>query len=120
MTDRVRFIEHQSKQILLIDFSHAAKQEILTLLYKVQKTVAAEPPGSVLILADFDHAEIDKDVAIRMKEVLVFDRPYVKRAAWVGTGTLPNVFYQRFKSFSQRDFPTFKTREEALDSLVAE
>ena len=31
-----------------------------------------------------------------------------------------NVFYEAFKRFSKREFPTFKTREEALDWLVGE
>jgi hypothetical protein len=44
----------------------------------------------------------------------------VKKSAWVGTESLPAVFYENFKSFSQRDFPKFKSREEALDWLVAE
>ena len=55
-----------------------------------------------------------------MKEVLTLDRPYVKRSAWVGTESLPHVFHENFKSFSQRDFPTFTTREEAMDWLVEE
>jgi len=28
------------------------------------------------------------------------------------------VFYENFKTFSQREIPTFKTREEAMDWLV--
>jgi hypothetical protein len=28
------------------------------------------------------------------------------------------VFVEHFKNFSQRDFPAFKTREEAMDWLV--
>jgi hypothetical protein len=28
------------------------------------------------------------------------------------------VFHEHLKTFSQRDLPTFKTREEALDWLV--
>ena len=49
----------------------------------------------------------------------MLDRPYVKRSAWVGTESLPHMFYEHFKSFSQRDLPTFKTREEAMDWLVS-
>jgi hypothetical protein len=30
------------------------------------------------------------------------------------------VFYQNFKTFSQRELPTFKTREEALEWLAGE
>ncbi|HYA23245.1 MAG TPA: hypothetical protein VEF05_03740, partial [Terriglobales bacterium] len=76
--------------------------------------------GSVLALTDFTGAEVDKKVVTRIKEVATMDRPYVKRAAWVGTESMPHVFYENIKSFSQREFPTFKTREEALDWLVAE
>jgi hypothetical protein len=50
----------------------------------------------------------------------VFDRPYVKRAAFVGAQSLPKVFYEALKTFSQREFRKFKTREEAMDWLVRE
>jgi hypothetical protein len=118
MPDRLRFLQHQGHEILLVDFSAAEGEEILDLLPKIQVTVTDKPRGSVLVLADFCEAHIDRAVAMRIKEVLALDRPYVKRAAWVGTETLPNVFYEGFKQFSQRDFPKFKTREEALEWLV--
>jgi len=62
--------------------------------------IARHAPGSVLTLADFTGAQIDKNVATRLKEVLVLDRPYVKRSAWVGTESLPHVFVEHFKNFS--------------------
>jgi hypothetical protein len=102
----------------VIDFSHCAAKEVLLLLDQVRADIARHEPGSVLSLADFTGAEIDKKVATRTKEVLVLDRPYVKKSAWVGTESLPHVFYENFKSFSQRELPTFKTREEAMDWLV--
>jgi hypothetical protein len=92
----------------------------MVLLDLIRADVARHEPGSVLTLADFTAAQIDKTVATHMKEVLTLDRPYVKRSAWVGTESLPNVFYEHFKTFSQRDFPTFQTREEAMDWLVGE
>jgi len=88
------------------------------LLDMIRADISRHEPGSMLTLADFTGAEVDKDVATRMKEVLVLDRPYVKRSAWVGTDGLPHVFYEHFKTFSQRDLPTFKTREQAMDWLV--
>ncbi len=90
------------------------------LLEQVRADIARHAPGSVLVLADFTGAQIDKKVATRIKEVLVLDRPYVKRSAWVGTESLPRVFYEHFKSFSQRELPLFKTREEAMEWLVSE
>ena len=88
------------------------------LLELVRADVARHAPGSLLTLADFTGAQIDKTVATRMKEILVLDRPFVKRSAWVGTESLPHVFYEHFKNFSQRDFPAFETRTEAMDWLV--
>ncbi len=118
MSERLQFIEHSGKRVLVIDFSQCSRDEMLALLNDIQDTVGEQPRGSVLILADFHGAQIDKAVATRMKEVLVFDRPYVKRAVWIGTEDLPKVFYENFKTFSQRDLPTFKTREEALEALT--
>jgi hypothetical protein len=118
--NRLHFVKHKGHAILVADVSHCSAKEALLLMEMVRTTVARQEPGSVLILADFEGAQIDKQVATRLKEVLVLDRPYVKRAAWIGTESLPHVFYEHFKSFSQRELPTFKTREEALDWLVAE
>jgi hypothetical protein len=119
MQDRLQFLKHKDREYFLVDLTSADKKEILNLLTEIQNTVTQKPRGSVLILADFGGAQIDKAIATRIKEVLVFDRPYVKRAAWVGTEQLPNVFYEGFKQFSQRDFPKFNSREEALEWLVA-
>ncbi len=116
--ERLFFVKHKGHAIYVIDFSHCAGKEILLLLDMVRADISRHQPGSMLTLADFTGAQVDKNVATRIKEVLVLDRPYVKRAAWVGTETLPHIFYEHFKNFSQRDLPTFKTREEAMDWLV--
>ena len=51
---------------------------------------------------------------------MVLDRPYVKRAALVGVDTIPKIYLENMKSFSQRNIPTFNTREAAIDWLVKE
>ena len=116
--ERLRFIKHKGQAIFLIDFSHRKGKEILLLLDQVRADVARHAPGSVLTLGDFTGAQVDKAVATKIKEVLVLDRPFVKKSAWVGTDSLPHVFYENFKSFSQRDIPAFETREEAMEWLV--
>jgi hypothetical protein len=118
--ERLRFIEHRGHPVYLIDFSLCTGKEMLLLLDQVRAEIAGRERGTVLTLADFTGAHVDKAVATKIKEVLVLDRPYVKRSAWVGTEGLPKVFYENFKSFSQRDLPIFKTREEAMEWLVAD
>jgi hypothetical protein len=120
LDERLQFIKHKGHAVFSIDFSHCTAKEMLLLIEMVRAHVSRHAPGSMLTLADFTGAQIDKNVATRMKEVLTLDRPYVKRSAWVGTESLPHIFYEHFKSFSQRDFPTFTTREEAMQWLVEE
>ena len=116
--ERLRFIKHKGQAIFMIDFSQCPAKEILLLLDQVHAHIARHAPGSMLTLGDFTEAEIDKEVATKIKKVLVLDRPFVKRSAWTGTESLPHVFYENFKSFSQRELPIFKTREQAMDWLV--
>lgn len=120
MDDRIHFIGHKGKQILLLDFSHATAQQMLLLLGYVRSVVAKQDPKSVLILANYEGAEVDHEVAMKIKEVLTLDRPFVKKAAWVHAEHIPHAFMENFHTFSQREIVTFKTREEALDWLVGE
>lgn len=120
MDDRIHFIEHQGKQILMIDYSHATAQQMQLLLEHVRVTVAQHARESLLTLADFTGAEIDRTVATKIKEVLTLDRPFVKKTAWVGTENIPHALMDGFHTFSQRQIVTFKTREEAMNWLVEE
>ncbi|MGA9308576.1 MAG: hypothetical protein WBW31_24480 [Candidatus Sulfotelmatobacter sp.] len=119
LEERLHFIKHKGHAIYSIDFTHCNAKELMVLLDLIRADIARHAPGSVLTFVDVTGAQVDKQVATRIKEVLVLDRPYVKRSAWVGTDSLPHVFYEHFKNFSQRELPSFKTREEALEWLVS-
>ncbi len=53
-----------------------------------------------------------------MKEVAIFDKPYIKKTAWIGTDTVPSSFREDLSKFSRRDFPEFKNIIEALEWLT--
>jgi hypothetical protein len=116
----IRFITHKGKKILFVDCSNCSPEEVAKISEMVPAYVTAQPRGSVLVLGDFTGARFNRQTMERLKQDTVFDRPHLKRSAWVGTENLPKVFYENLKVFSQRDLPTFKTREEALDWLVGE
>jgi hypothetical protein len=118
--ERISFISHKGKPIMLVDLSNCEGKEILLLLDEVQRTVARHDRGSLLTLGDVTGAHIDRAVATRMKEVLVMDRPFVKKSAWVGVDSVPRVYYENIKTFTQRQLPAFKTRDEAMEWLVSE
>jgi hypothetical protein len=116
--ERIRFIQHNGQRVLLLDFRNCTPEEVTNLSSQVRHVMSQEPKDSVLALADFSGAQFSRDAVTRIKEVTAMDRPFVKRAAWVGTENLPKVFYDAIRTFSVREFPIFKTREAALDYLT--
>jgi hypothetical protein len=118
LTDRIGFVTHHQKQILLVDLSNCSGAEVEKIVREVPELVTTRPRNSVLILTDFTGASFNEDALRALKEAAVFDKPYVRKSAWVGAEHLPEVFSKSMKSFSRREFPSFETREEALAWLV--
>jgi len=118
MADRIQFVSHGGKQILFVDFSNCSPAEVEKICRAVPELVTALPRNSVLILSDFTGASFDKDAIRAMKESAVFDKPHVKKSAWVGAENFPHEFSRSLSNFSRREFPAFKSREEALAWLV--
>jgi len=116
--ERVRFITHRGKRVLLIDHTDSTAEEIRRTMDEVEDVVASEPPNPLLTLSDFTGTQFDKASADRMKVVATKDRPYVRRAALVSAENIPDVYFHNLESFSARHFPKFKTRVEALDWLT--
>lgn len=118
--DRVRFVTHEGKQILLVDYSHCTRQTVLDILKERERVVLAQPKGSVLTLVDVTGAQFSKDTVEEIKKVAVRERDRVKRAAVVGIESVPKVLFESLKTFAARDYHTFPTREAAMDWLVKE
>ncbi|MGA7631246.1 MAG: hypothetical protein WCB11_10790 [Terriglobales bacterium] len=118
MNDRIRFVRRRSKQILLLDLSHCSTAEVEEVFRELPEIVTARARGSLLILSDFTGAIFNEEGMRIMKETAVFDKPYVKKSAFVGGESFPEQFHEKLKRFSRREFPACGTREEALDWLV--
>ncbi len=118
VADRLRFITRQSKEILLIDVSDCWAADVEKIIRAVPELVTTRPLGSVLILTDFKGASFDPEATRVMQETAVFDKPYVKKSAWVGAENLPQGLSESLSNFSRREFSAFKTREEALAWLA--
>lgn len=118
MHERIRFFHHEGKRILLVDFSHCRANEVEKIARIVPDYVTAQPHSSVLLLADFTGASVDRDAVWAMKESAVFDKPFIKKSAWIGAEQFPTEFYNEIRGFSRREMPVYKDREEALAWLV--
>lgn len=116
--ERVRFLDYNGNQVLLLDFTNCTPEDVFDMMDDCQRIVTAQPPGSMLTLSDYSGGQFNREAVRRMKEVAAYDRPHVKRAAVVGLQSMPDAFYKGIMNFSARDFPAFGTREEALAWLV--
>ena len=118
--ERLRFVTHHKKRILLLDFTNCAAEEVGAIADQVPAVVTREPSGSVRLVSDFSGAEFDRAAVERIKLATAFDRAHIMRCAWVLTENLPKALYDSVRQFSAREFPVFATREEALDYVACD
>jgi hypothetical protein len=118
VNDRIRFITYQRNQILLVDTASCSASQVEKTFRALPDLVITLPRRSVLILTDFTGASFNEDAVRAMEQAAVFDKPFIKKSAWVGALSLPDEFSNRVKSFSRREFGVFKTHSEAMDWLV--
>jgi hypothetical protein len=115
---RIQFIAFKGKRILLVDLSNPSAAEVGKTVRAFPEVVTTHARGSLLVLADFTEARLDQEALRTMKEAAVFNKPYIKKTAWVGAKSFPEEYRKTLESFSRREFPTFKNRQDALEWLV--
>jgi hypothetical protein len=121
LAERVRFVRHRGRPILLIDFSHLDRTEdILEVIGTAKQVVAKQPPSSVRTLTNVYRARYSPPVMDALKELTVHNRPYVTAAAVVGMEGLHRILFRAVLVFSRRNLEAFDTMEEARDWLGAQ
>lgn len=115
---RVRYIDHQGKRALFIDYSHCDVSMFKAVAEEGHRVISREAPGSVLTLSDVTATAFDKESVAVLRTMVAGNAPYVRRAAIIGIGGLQRLIYEGVQAFSKRRIPHFETREEALSWLV--
>jgi len=118
MHERISVLARNGKTIVLVDVSDCSARKVEQIAREVPEHVTRQPRGSVLLLTDFTGASIDQEALIAIKETAVFDKPYIRKAAWVGAEHFPGAFFEDLRKFSRREFPSFETRDDALTWLA--
>ncbi|MFO7889423.1 MAG: STAS/SEC14 domain-containing protein [bacterium] len=119
--ERIKFIDHKGKEILLEDFSGLKPgEEFDKTLEEAKKTIHSQPASSVLALFDATDAYFNSDVMGKMKIFTKSNNPYMKAVAVVGITGLLKIALITVTRFTGRDFKSFNTREEALEWLVTQ
>lgn len=116
--ERVEFITHRGKQVLFINLAGCTPAEVMETCERVVDVVSSQPRGSVLLVADFTGAQLDREAVTLLKEGATRDKPFVRHAAWVGTSGIPETLMKSIVNFSTRKLTPFETVDQALDWIV--
>ncbi len=116
---RVQFIGHNSKQILLMDFSGArSTADITQRAEEIKKFVALQQPQSLLALVDFTGVKIDRERTKIIQEMAAHNRPYIRFIALVGLGFFRSIAFRVILRLSGKsNHRVFGNREGALEWL---
>lgn len=117
---KIDFIEHNGKQILIVDCFKCSAREMEEIARKIPDYVTTQDRQSILALIDFTETCFDRDTVWTMKESAVFNKSYVKKSAWVGTSSFLVDIKRELEGFSRRRFYIFESRDDALNWLTAD
>ena len=112
-----QWLTREGKQVLLLDFTQHPAKRIEEMAREVQQIITAQPPGSVLVLADFTGATFNTNALSQVAKAALANRRHVARTAWVGVN-LPEAQFKALQNLSGRSIRCFATREEGLEFLV--
>ena len=126
--DRVRYLEHQGKQILLTDLSNQSGADIVTTIVAAAKVIRTHPPGSLLTVTDTTNVqftlragsgEYDRGSVEAIRSTLSGNRAHVRASAIVvPPDDARRILVEFFNRASDRQFEIFETMAEALGWLA--
>ena len=116
--ERVRFITHKWRQILLVDFSHCSVDEALQTMDEAKEIIRSQPEFSLLVLTNVTNGRYNLDVIEKLKEFTAGNKPFVRASAVVGLDALKKVIYNTVVMFTKRTFSVFDDIEEAKEWLI--
>ena len=115
-----RFIEHDGKRILYIDFSGVEFEDLVGVIRECKKLIAKEAPGSVLTLTNVAGARVNPMTSKVLKEFTTFNKPYVKAGAVIGATGLLKLEFDLVIKFTGRVLARFEQPDEAKAWLVSQ
>lgn len=115
---RVKFIEHQGRRILVIDFSRAELDLVKAVAAECLYVMAREPAHSVLSLVEVEGIPFSTEALKVGSELTDRVQPYALRTALSGVAGFRSFMLQAIADAAKRPIRLFKERAEALEWLV--
>lgn len=114
----IKFITHQEKRILHLDFAKCNSTEVHSLIEEATKLIATQPHNSLSVITDVTDMKANKEVTQMMKNFTAHNKPYVRRSTVIGITGIKKVLYQAVIKFSHRNIALCNTLGEAKEYLI--
>lgn len=92
------FIDHEGRRILHLDLANASPGQKAEAMRAAARLIAAEPPGSVLLLLDVTGAGLSEDAEAAVREFGERTDVQVRARALVGASGLKRLLYTRLQA----------------------
>jgi hypothetical protein len=117
--ERVRFIDHKGKQVLLLDFSNGKAADVSNIIRQAGPLIQKANPHSLLTLSDMTNIAVRDISTQQLVSFAKGNEPFVKAAALTGISGLARSILATTVILTRRKFPAFDTRQQALDWLIS-
>ncbi len=117
--DKVRFLQHKGKEILLVDLSGSKGPETsIPILKAARPIIDAQAPKSVRLLTNCIDTHYDAESAEEIKAWSKANTPYIKASAVTGVVGIKKILFQAIIKLTGRNIKACDTVEQALDWLA--
>ena len=117
--DRVKYLNHQGREILVQDLTDSKSiEENIAIFDQTQGIIFTRPPKSVLLLTILINTHYSPQAIDRLKKFSQEVTPYIKASAAVGITGIKRVIYQALSKLIGRKIHLFDTIDQALDWLA--
>ena len=118
--NRTRFVEHQGKKILHVDFSGCDKTTLAPAVEEAKTAIKLLPAASALLFTDVTNTEMSRQTSALIKDFSSHNTPFVAASAVAGVTGLKKLIYNTVMGLTGRSIALFDTIEQAKDWLVAQ
>jgi hypothetical protein len=115
---RIRFVAHEGRRILMVDFSHAELEMVRAVAAECLHVMAQEPKQSVLSLVDTEAIPFSTEALRVGAELTDRVQPYALRTAVVGVTGFRTFMLQTIANAARRPIKLFNERLSALEWLI--
>ncbi len=121
LEDRVEWLHHNSKRILLADYSNL-KGDDLMVVFNRSKSTQEKAGKDVLLIVDFTGAKANNEIVAALKKAGKELDKDMKKTAVIGLAPLHRIFYNGYIQVTGQGYKTkvFQKREESLDWITSD